>query len=131
MPLTFDFTTEFTDGGFLETSNGTASSSVELPKSVERVFVPAYSPHPKILQAHRHALAQQKKLGRIPVCITNEKEMLASAVRLHLLKAAFRQKIGHGTMKEVKAIKRKRDDAAGKIEKLFNALLGLAAAPSK
>lgn len=126
-PLTYDFTTEFEDGGFLETSNGEAASFVELPKSIQRVFLTAYSPPKKILAAHRRALAKQKKLGRVPVRVTNEPEMLASAVRLHLLKTAFRHKVGHGTMKEVKSIKKRMDDTANNLENMFSALLELAA----
>ena len=126
MPLTYDFTTEFTDGGFLATSNAEAASFVELPQTILSVFVPAYTEAEKILQAHRRALAKQKKLGRIPLKVTSENEMLASAVRQHLLKSNFRKKVGHGTMKEVKAIKQRQDDTAAKLEQALEALFQLA-----
>ena len=131
MPLTFDFTTEFADGGFLETSNATAASMIDLPKSVLRVFVPPYAPPAKILAAHRRELARQKKLGRQPRLVDNAAEMIASAQRLHELKSAFRKKIGHGSMREIKGLKRRRDDAAAALQKLIASCEALLSKPAK
>ena len=53
--------------------------------------------------------------------------MLASAVRLHLLKADFRQEVGHGTIREIKAIRQRRKETAEKLPQGITALLKLAA----
>ncbi|HYC72893.1 MAG TPA: hypothetical protein VEB66_16905 [Opitutaceae bacterium] len=126
MPLTYDFVTEFEDGGFLSTSNAEAASVIEQPKSAQNIFLPAYTPASKVLGAHRKALAKEKKRGRRPILITNEAEWKGSAGRLHRLKSEFRQRIGHARMSEIKAVKKRRDDAHETLLKALGALAELA-----
>lgn len=136
MPLSVDFVTEFEDGGFLETSNSEAASFIDLPKSIVRVFAPPYSKLKDILALHCKELARQTKRKRRVVPVLQESEMKASAYRMHRLKSAFRKKVGHIRLKEVKAIKRRGDDAAaaieqGGIDKLAEILAALGNAAGK
>lgn len=116
-PLTYDFTTEFEDGGFIATSNAQAASFIELPKTIRSTFLPPYTPAAKILAAHRRVLAAEKRRGRKPVLVANETDMLASGQRLHRLKCEFREKIGHGRLQEVKAIQQQQEKTLGAIVK--------------